>query len=51
MYKSSIIGPGSYDHDKNFKKLATYNSGYNFGSEKKLNYEVNKVPGPGNYNA
>lgn len=49
MSKSSIIGPGSYDFDKNYKSLVTENRGYNFGSQKKLHYDINNVPGPGNY--
>lgn len=32
MYKSTIVGPGAYEHDKNYKKLVQTNSGYNFGS-------------------
>lgn len=47
MSKSTLVGPGAYDHDKNYKKLVTTNKGYNFGSENKLKYDINKVPGPG----
>lgn len=46
-----MVGPGSYEHDKNFKKLATNHSGYNFGNDKRLKSDENNVPGPGNYNA
>lgn len=49
MYKSAVVGPGAYEHDKNFKNLSTINRGYNFGSDKKLKYDINNVPGPGNY--
>lgn len=45
----STLGPGAYDHDKNFKSLATTNRGYNFGSDGKLKYDINNVPGPGQY--
>lgn len=50
MSKSTIVGPGAYNHDKNFKELVTTNKGYNFGSQKKLKFDVNNVPGPGEYN-
>ena len=49
MSKSTVVGPGSYDYDKNYKSLVTNNKGYNFGSQKKLKFDVNAVPGPGNY--
>lgn len=49
MSKSSIVGPGAYDHDKNFKSLITTNKGYNFGRENRLKYDAGKVPGPGSY--
>lgn len=49
MSKSAMIGPGSYDYDKNYKSLVTTNQGYNFGSQKKLKYEILPVPGPGSY--
>ena len=32
MSKSTVVGPGSYDYDKNYKSLVTNNKGYNFGS-------------------
>jgi hypothetical protein len=32
MSKSTLVGPGAYDHDKNYKNLVTTNKGYNFGS-------------------
>lgn len=32
MSKSSIVGPGAYEHDKNYKSLVTTNKGYGFGS-------------------
>lgn len=51
MSKSTIVGPGAYDHDKNYKSLVTTNKGYNFGSDQKLKYDINKVPGPGSYEA
>ena len=50
MSKSAMIGPGSYDYDKNYKSLVTTNKGYNFGSQKKLGLDVNPFPGPGTYN-
>lgn len=49
MSQSSVLGPGAYDHDKNYKTLATKNRGYNFGHEDKLRYDLNNVPGPGAY--
>lgn len=49
MSKSTIVGPGAYDHDKNYKSLVTTNKGYEFGNENKLKYDINKVPGPGQY--
>lgn len=45
----STLGPGAYDHDKNYKELVTTNKGYNFGSDNKLKYDINNVPGPGQY--
>ena len=47
LSKSSVVGPGAYDSDKNYKDLVSTNKGYNFGSESKLKYSPNKVPGPG----
>lgn len=49
MSKSIAIGPGAYDYDKNYKSLVTKNTGYNFGSQKKLRYDPGAVPGPGSY--
>lgn len=49
MSKSSIVGPGAYEHDKNYKSLVTTNKGYNFGRDNKLKYDINNVPGPGSY--
>lgn len=49
MSKSTIIGPGAYDHDKNYKSLVTTHKGYGFGSETKLKYSPPSVPGPGQY--
>lgn len=49
MSKSSIVGPGAYDHDKNYKSLVTTHKGYGFGSDNKLKYDINNVPGPGSY--
>ena len=51
MSKSTVVGPGAYEHDKNFKNLATINKGYNFGSQTKLKYDVSNVPGPGEYSS
>lgn len=45
----STLGPGAYDHDKNYKELVTTHKGYNFGSENKLKSEFHDVPGPGQY--
>lgn len=45
----STLGPGAYDHDKNFKSLATTHKGYNFGHDGKLKLDINSVPGPGQY--
>ena len=49
MSKSTLVGPGAYDHDKNYKSLVTTNKGYNFGSDKRLKDSVIRVPGPGAY--
>lgn len=49
MSKSSIVGPGAYEHDKNYKSLVTTNKGYNFGRDNKLKYDISNVPGPGSY--
>lgn len=38
MSKSTVVGPGAYDYDKNFKSLVTTHKGYNFGSDNKLKY-------------
>ena len=50
MTKSTIVGPGAYEHDKNYKSLVTTNKGYNFGGDKRLKEDYSKVPGPGAYN-
>ena len=50
MSKSTVVGPGAYEHDKNYKELVTLNKGYNFGSQTKLKYDISNVPGPGEYN-
>lgn len=50
MSKSNAIGPGAYEHDKNYKSLVKTNKGYHFGSDKKLKYDILPVPGPGTYN-
>lgn len=47
MSKSSMVGPGSYDYDKNYKNLVSTYKGYNFGQDKKIKYDINNVPGPG----
>ena len=49
MSKSTMVGPGSYDYDKNYKSLVTKDKGHNFGSEKKLKHDISPYPGPGNY--
>lgn len=49
MSKSTIIGPGSYDADKNYKSLVTTNKGYKLGGEQRLKNNFSNVPGPGHY--
>lgn len=45
----STLGPGAYEHEKNFKNLSTVHRGYGFGSDSKLKLEQSYVPGPGQY--
>jgi hypothetical protein len=47
MSKSTVVGPGAYEVDRGYKKLVESSQGYNFGSQKKLSYDANNVPGPG----
>ena len=51
MSKSTIVGPGAYEVDKDYNHLVKNNNGYNFGSQKRLKQEINRVPGPGEYNS
>jgi|LakMenEpi03Aug12_release.lakeMendotaPanAssembly.Ray.scaffolds.fasta_scaffold5542565_1 hypothetical protein len=49
MYKSNEVGPGQYDHDKNYKKVVTSSPAYNFGSDKRDIENKSISPGPGAY--
>ena len=51
MSKSTIVGPGAYEVDKDYNHLVKNNNGYNFGSQKRLKQDINSVPGPGEYNS
>ena len=47
--KTDVVGPGQYEHDKNFKKVIQSSPGYHFGNDKRINDYKNYVPGPGSY--
>lgn len=36
MYKGNTVGPGQYEHDKNFKSVITSSPKYHFGSDSRL---------------
>ena len=49
MAKSSVIGPGQYEIDKQYKSVLNSSPGYHFSNDQKLRYELSKAPGPGSY--
>ncbi len=49
LYKNNSVGPGQYEHDKNFKKVITNNPSYQFGSDKRDYAPKSDSPGPGSY--
>ena len=48
-YKNNVVGPGQYDHDKNYKNVITSIQSYNFGSDKRDYVPKLSSPGPGTY--
>jgi hypothetical protein len=49
MFKSNDVGPGQYEHAKNYKSVITSSPAYNFGSDKRDYDPKSLAPGPGSY--